>query len=686
MRKSGKLGQPRARVLGAGVAILILSVFTGVLLPLFTLTNAAATGGSQTVASKAVAWIKSQQRSDGGFEIAGFPGFETPDAVLAIAEASQTMPVWSSAEAFAAVQAVRYGGSGPSPLDYLDKMAEQAQASSSAGTAAKLIVLDAVPLGINPSDFDPSGDSPSPVDLSATLDPGGCAANTATFGYFNQTLFGILAKYLICDGHVPPAALATVRNAQQTNGGWNYLGDPSGTDVDVDTTGLAIQALVAGGADASDPAVAKALGLLARSINPDGSWPSLFSSADPNSTALGILGVTAAGYDVNSSCWRDEFYHEGAGAPYVSPDSWLAFQQDADGHIKSPNDSFGINTFATSQSVQALLRRWLPVAKASSSCAVRGYFAEGASAGGFETWILLSNPDPTEDATARLTFLTSTGSQVGPLVVIPPLSRRSVKVNDYVTTFDVGTVVESLDRPVYSERAVYSTQRDKRGAHLGKEIARPAHSWFLPEGATAGGFETWVLVANPDPTQNANITVTFLTGSGQVPGPSFVLPPGTRRSVRANDWVPSDFNVASQITSTGAPVVAERALYSDHPVLGKTSSSGEGLPWSAHSWFLPEGATAKGFETWVLVANPDPTQNANITVTFLTGSGQVPGPSFVLPPGTRRSVRANDWVPSDFNVATKVESSGAGVVVDHTIYAPPYLSGDAIGGPAIAAR
>ena len=132
--------------------------------------------------------------------------------------------------------------------------------------------------------------------------------------------------------------------------------------------------------------------------------------------------------------------------------------------------------------------------------------------------------------------------------------------------------------------------------------------------------------------------------------------------------------------------MAERALYSDHPVLGKTSSSGEGLPWSAHSWFLPEGATAGGFETWVLVANPDPTQNANITVTFLTGSGQVPGPSFVLPPGTRRSVRANDWVPSDFNVATKVESSGAGVVVDHTIYAPPYLSGDAIGGPAIAAR
>ena len=42
--------------------------------------------------------------------------------------------------------------------------------------------------------------------------------------------------------------------------------------------------------------------------------------------------------------------------------SWLRSQQAADGHIKSQNDAFlPVNTFATTQTVQALERGWLPV-------------------------------------------------------------------------------------------------------------------------------------------------------------------------------------------------------------------------------------------------------------------------------------------------------------------------------------
>jgi hypothetical protein len=40
---------------------------------------------------------------------------------------------------------------------------------------------------------------------------------------------------------------------------------------------------------------------------------------------------------------------------------WLRGQQAPDGHITSPNDSFGVNTFATSQTIQALRREWIPV-------------------------------------------------------------------------------------------------------------------------------------------------------------------------------------------------------------------------------------------------------------------------------------------------------------------------------------
>ena len=62
-----------------------------------TPTAGADDAASATAAQKAIAWLHTQQQPDGGFEVAGFPGFETPDAVLAIAEQAQTGDTWSTA-------------------------------------------------------------------------------------------------------------------------------------------------------------------------------------------------------------------------------------------------------------------------------------------------------------------------------------------------------------------------------------------------------------------------------------------------------------------------------------------------------------------------------------------------------------------------------------------------------------
>jgi hypothetical protein len=85
---------------------------------------------------------------------------------------------------------------------------------SSAGAAAKLIVLDVLPLGLDPAAFDP-GDDGSPVNLVAMLDSG-CATNTASFGTFTDTLYAIVAKRLVC-GVAPASAVDTVRAAQQSD-------------------------------------------------------------------------------------------------------------------------------------------------------------------------------------------------------------------------------------------------------------------------------------------------------------------------------------------------------------------------------------------------------------------------------------------------------------------------------------
>jgi hypothetical protein len=339
---------------------------------LFSSPAQAADPASQATADAAVAWLKTQQQSDGGFELAMFPGFETRDASLAIAEDAQTGTTWSTTEALDALAALHFGGTpaGATPLDALDAFGATV---TTAGAAAKTIVLTASPLGLDPSAFDPAGDG-TPVDLVALLDSG-CGADTASFGpAFSDTLYGVLAKKLVC-GTPPPAALAAVRAAQQANGGWNFNGDPTGTDVDPDTTAVAVEGLVAGGADASDPAVHAALAFYAANHQASGAWQS-FGTDDPNSTSLSILAITATGFDVDSSCWRDTADPGAAGSAYASPTAWLRSQQltappaDA-GRIASPNDSFGVNTFATSQTVEGLLRSWLPITVAAApTCAV----------------------------------------------------------------------------------------------------------------------------------------------------------------------------------------------------------------------------------------------------------------------------------------------------------------------------
>jgi hypothetical protein len=322
-------------------------------------TASAVDPASKTTADAAVTWLKAQQLPDGSFELAAFPGFETRDAALAIAEDAQTGTGWSSSEALAAVAAVKYNGSGPTPLDALDAFAATI---TTAGAAGKTIVLTAAPLGLDPSAFDPAGDG-TPVDLVALM---GCG--TTTEAAFNNLLYVALAQDLAC-GSAQPAILDAVRAAQQANGGWNFIGDPTGADVDLDTTALAVEVLVAAGADVSDPALLHALQFFAANQQASGAWQS-FGADDPNSTSLAILGITALGFDVESRCWRDTAQPSAVGTAYASPTAWLRSQQlssppaDA-GRIASPNDSFGVNTFATSQTVEGLLQSWLPVMRAA---------------------------------------------------------------------------------------------------------------------------------------------------------------------------------------------------------------------------------------------------------------------------------------------------------------------------------
>ncbi|HUR18069.1 MAG TPA: prenyltransferase/squalene oxidase repeat-containing protein [Acidimicrobiales bacterium] len=352
------------------LSLIAAAVFTA------TAVSASAAVPPDPTVERAVQWLRSQQQDDGGLEVSGFPGFETPDATLALAEHGQfprdsEESRWRPEAAQAAVKAAVRNGK--TPLDYLDDLAET---TTSPGQAAKLIVLVVAPLGLDPANFDPQGDGRA--DLLARMDAGRNANGSyGPAAAFNATLYAALANMLAGRG-VAPGTRDYIAAAQQANGGWNFAGDRTGTDDDIDTTGLAMQALRAAGVDAHSEPLRRAVKFLLRRQLPTGGWEA-FGSPDPNATALAMLGLTAAGHDVGSVCWLAS----ATGAPSTSPGGALRAAQAADGDIAGPSDSFGVNTFATSQSVQALLRGWLPVVRDASYCPDDGYRLVASDGGVF---------------------------------------------------------------------------------------------------------------------------------------------------------------------------------------------------------------------------------------------------------------------------------------------------------------
>jgi hypothetical protein len=169
--------------------------------------------------------------------------------------------------------------------------------------------------------------------------------------------------------------------------------------------------------------------------------------------------------------------------------------------------------------------------------------------------------------------MTDEGEVDGPRFSLPANSRETKNVADTVQTFKVSTEV-TADRPVIAERAMYwpgylgGAYVDRIGGHDSIGVTGAADAWYLAEGATLGGFETWVLVQNPN--QNpVNISMTFMTEEGETQGPIFPLDANSRESVFVADWVQT-YDVSTRVTAD-FPVIAERAVYWENRIGGHDS-------------------------------------------------------------------------------------------------------------------
>ena len=417
-------------------------------------------------------------------------------------------------------------------------------------------------------------------------------------------------------------------------------------------------------------------------------------SGGPKSSWYLAEGTTAWGFDTYISIENpndqavncDITYMTGSGAQ-AGPSVNLPAKSQA---TVSPKDTLGSKDFSTQVTCQegkmiAVDRTmtWTgpgaPSEEAHSSVGVTApqttwYLPEGSSSWGFECWLLIQNPN-SSDANCSVTYMIE---GEGPKTVtkqVPANSRKSFNMADDIGSKDASIKVESAT-PVIPERAMYRNNR--REGHDSTGTTCTASDYYLAEGTTAWGFTTYVLVQNPN-NCTANVTLTYMTPAGAKPQPSFQMAANSRKTIKVNDALPSsDF---STLVHADQGIIAERAMYWDKGT-GEACHDSIGMP-SAHSTFyLPDGQTSSGRETWTLVQNPN-SSDVTVEISYLTpnGQGDVEFQDTIGANSRKTYSMADKGIGGRASVIVASKTSGQKIMVERAMYWNNRGAGtDTIGG------
>lgn len=283
------------------------------------------------------------------------------------------------------------------------------------------------------------------------------------------------------------------------------------------------------------------------------------------------------------------------------------------------------------------------------------YFAEGCTAHGFDTYILICNPGERE-ARIKTTFMTPAMGNIQKNISVSPHSRFTIWLNEILPERDVSTFIESSE-PVVAERAQYFNNMKSGTCSIG--AVSTSRTWYLAEGCTGHGFEEYILVQNPskDP---CSISVRFMKKDGSSTLRNYDLPPECRFTIGVNEIVPGS-DLSARITSS-QPVLVERAMYWNNRVDGHACLA---TPTPDTSWYLAEGYTGGDFETWILVQNPSDKACA-VKFTFMEPNGRTLSREYTLKPQSRFTLGAKELLPSG-EFSTEVSGTEP-IIVERSVY------------------
>ncbi|MFH1150039.1 MAG: S8 family serine peptidase [Actinomycetota bacterium] len=188
------------------------------------------------------------------------------------------------------------------------------------------------------------------------------------------------------------------------------------------------------------------------------------------------------------------------------------------------------------------------------------YLAEGTTAWGFTTYVLIQNPND-QAADVTITYMTSAGPQVQPAFQMAANSRQTMRVNDVLAGQDCSTLVHG-SLPVIAERAMYWDAGAGESCHDSIGMAQPHVTFYLPDGETTNGRETYTLVQNPNDGDVA-IEIQYLcpNGVGNITV-NDTVPGNSRKTFNMLDaGLNGRASVLVRCTTEGGKIMVERAMY-----------------------------------------------------------------------------------------------------------------------------
>jgi hypothetical protein len=224
------------------------------------------------------------------------------------------------------------------------------------------------------------------------------------------------------------------------------------------------------------------------------------------------------------------------------------------------------------------------------------FLAEGyTSPGFFDTYVLVANPG---NAVAHVTytFLRPSGGPLTTTRDIPPHSRGTIHLNEIpgLEATEVSTKISS-DQPIGAERSMYFITGGRDGGHDAEGVSSLGADWYLADGYTGAGFDTYLLLANPNGT-DAVVDLAYLLEDGNVRHQGLTVPAQSRRTVHVNDVLPGVGMSTHVSVTNGVNISVEQAMYffyNGSTGVWNGGSDTQAVPGPAGTWYFAEGYTGQ---------------------------------------------------------------------------------------------